>query len=266
MVTNGMLLTRSVARRIIQTDWKLVQVSLDAPVPEVHNRLRQHEKAFSGALAAIHNLVEEKKRQEKDTTEIQINMVLTSLNQRLLTQMVRFASSRGCQKIKFIPMVISEPGGRLLEIPPRSFNQLKDELCRAREMAEAVCIETNLSELEGSFSREMPDWGAIFSTLLNRKEGYPLCFSPWWALRISSDGWATCCASSTSKLIRVHSHTLRDIWHCDAFETMRKQIMSAPVKDCKDCCYVAAADNLSVTGALEEESPQDMLPSRRNSG
>jgi len=256
MVTNGMLLTGELARKIVQANWNLVQVSMDAPVSEIHNQLRENKESFARATAAIGHLVREKKENKTSLPHIQINMVLTNSNMHLLSDMITFAHERGCQGVKFMPMVLSEIGAKGLQIQPHSFPFLSEEIKVAKKIADASGISTNLSDLKQSLTSSGPshkNWNTIKHGLLNEHEGYPLCFSPWWALRIFPEGWATCCVSSHRKLVNVRSHSLEEIWKCSAFEDIRKQLLHTTIRECEQCCYVVASDNLAVIAAITKE-------------
>lgn len=246
LVTNGLLLTRTVASKLVHNEWDLVQVSIDAPVPRIHNQLRMSTRSFSAALRCVKCLAAEKKLQHKAVPKVQINMVLTNRTLGMLSRMVRLADTYGADRIKFIPMVLSEKECEGLMIQRESFDELAQEIEVSEEVAKSRGIETNLVDLRCSLEKGADSWEAIIQETFHGEGGYPYCYGPWWALKILPQGGATCCVSLEKELVNIRYRSVKDIWTCEEFERVRRQLLSSTIDACEECCYVVAAENIAI--------------------
>ncbi len=56
--TNGMLITKDVARRLAELGFVYIGISIDSPIPEWHDKFRGQEGAFDAAMKGIKNSME----------------------------------------------------------------------------------------------------------------------------------------------------------------------------------------------------------------
>jgi len=105
MTTNGTLIDRASARRIVDLGVNSVSISLDAPGATAHDRIRGQRHAFKRSLRTIKRL-----RAGSERLRIRINFVVMRGNFRRLPAMVRLAASLGAEEL--LPMPVDESGPR----------------------------------------------------------------------------------------------------------------------------------------------------------
>jgi MoaA/NifB/PqqE/SkfB family radical SAM enzyme len=105
MTTNGTLIDRASARRIVDLGVNSVSISLDAPGATAHDRIRGQRHAFKRSLRTIRRL-----RAGSERLRIRINFVVMRQNFRRLPAMVRLAGELGAEEL--LPMPVDETGTR----------------------------------------------------------------------------------------------------------------------------------------------------------
>ncbi len=99
VATNGTLLTRSVARRLREVGVRYVEVSLDSPNPEAHDRFRGVPGAWEAAVRGIRNA-------KAAGMEVGIATTATKHNYREIGDMVDLALELGADRLvvfNFVP-------------------------------------------------------------------------------------------------------------------------------------------------------------------
>jgi MoaA/NifB/PqqE/SkfB family radical SAM enzyme len=96
---NGTLITRRVARRLKSVGVRYVEVSLDSPVPEVHDRFRGVKGAWDMAIKGVMNA-------KAEGLSVGIAFTVTKLNQGDVEELLRLAKELGVDAVvafNFIP-------------------------------------------------------------------------------------------------------------------------------------------------------------------
>jgi len=101
MGTNGTLVTPQIAARLKDSGLSRISVSLDFPIPELQDKFRGQQGAFSAALAGIRSI------READV-EVQINCTLTRLNIAYLNDLLSLALHEGA--VAFHPFFLVPTG------------------------------------------------------------------------------------------------------------------------------------------------------------
>jgi radical SAM protein with 4Fe4S-binding SPASM domain len=99
VATNGTLITRRVARRLKSVGVRYVEVSLDSPVPEVHDRFRGVKGAWDMAIKGVMNA-------KAEGLSVGIAFTVTKLNQGDVEELLRLAKELGVDAVvafNFIP-------------------------------------------------------------------------------------------------------------------------------------------------------------------
>jgi len=107
MATNGTLITDEVARKLAQAGLRYAQVSLDSPIPEVHDEFRGVKGAWEKTVKGIRNL-------KKYGITVEVSMTVTKLNYKQVPQMIKFV--RDELKADMFMMFNFIPTGRGREI------------------------------------------------------------------------------------------------------------------------------------------------------
>ncbi|KAA8921929.1 radical SAM/SPASM domain-containing protein [Thermoplasma sp.] len=107
IATNGTLLTKGVVDRLADVGIKYVEISLDSPDPEVHNRFRGQQMAWERTVQGIKNVV------EKGVFDTAIATTATKYNYRQMDRMLDLAIQLKVKKFIVFNFV---PTGRGKEI------------------------------------------------------------------------------------------------------------------------------------------------------
>jgi radical SAM protein with 4Fe4S-binding SPASM domain len=109
LTTNGTLLTRELAGRLLASGLRSISVSVDSPQPRYHDRLRG-KGAWKETGKGLRNLLRaSRKRRAKFT--LRLNTVVTRRNYESLATLPDFAREAGFDRLTLIPL--DDPSGRL---------------------------------------------------------------------------------------------------------------------------------------------------------
>ena len=111
MNSNGTLITPEVARRLKELDFAYVAVSLDAPVPEVHDEFRGIPGAWKRTVEGIKNCI------EAGLTTV-VSFTITSLNHQYLEDMMRLTEELGAYRLMVYNIIPVGRAGYELDLTP----------------------------------------------------------------------------------------------------------------------------------------------------
>ena len=121
MNTNGTLITPEVARRLKELDLAYVAVSLDAPVPEVHDRFRGVPGAWERAVQGIRNCV------EAGLTTV-ISFTINATNLCYLKDMMRLTEELGAFRLMVYNIIPVGRAGFELDLTPEQREKALKEM------------------------------------------------------------------------------------------------------------------------------------------
>jgi len=99
VATNGTLITKDVAKRLKETGVRYVEISIDSPNPEEHDKFRGIPGAWKRSIEGIQNA-------KKEGLSVGIAMTVTKMNYRQLPEMIKLARSLNADRFiafNFIP-------------------------------------------------------------------------------------------------------------------------------------------------------------------
>jgi MoaA/NifB/PqqE/SkfB family radical SAM enzyme len=100
--SNGYYLSnKDKVKELFDVGLRSIAISLDSINPDIHNRIRGVDDAFSNAVKAFENIVELKN--EYPRTSVTLSMVITGSNYGEVVNMVEFAEARGIDGVSFLP-------------------------------------------------------------------------------------------------------------------------------------------------------------------
>lgn len=203
LITNGTLITEDVARRIVELQWRSVQVSIHAPIAQLNDFLMRKKGAFNLALQGIEHINTYKRLRKRPFPELTMRMVATRFNLSFLPEFIRFAKSQNAEWVA-VRMVTDGAGSEgkcsLSERERRQFEEIARD---AKELAEKVGVlldfefEIDLSppaKAGNHNSLKMVDTRKPEREAQGKNKREPLCPSPFCELAIFSNGTAGPCA------------------------------------------------------------------------
>lgn len=223
LATNGFLIDRKMAERIVRAGTDAVSVSLDGATPEVHDRQRGVAGAFTRAVNAIRYLAESKKTSSAEV-RIVATTILTPANMGEVRQMVELGRSLGADSHTLYE---AQP---LISLPNRLNIEEIDTLKRT-------------NRLIGRLKNEYPDYIdnssqyiRIVDRMLAGETVRLKCFAPYTDLFIDPYGNLYPCNHLLGMAMpqgRYRTGRLKEIWYSDEYQKTRDRLA-----DCADCDYM----------------------------
>ncbi len=245
--SNGHLLNRALASRLVENRLGWMSFSLDAATPETYRRLRRRGD-FSRLLSKIRLLVAERARRGSSSPRIDVNMTLMKVNLPEAPGFVSLAAELGADRVMFQEL---QPGGRQKVVTPSGweFDYEREEIRpgwsrhaevmeEAREKARELGVEFRYDIRYGR--REPTDPGGT------ARAGVPgpLCREPWRRLTVAVDGEAFfCCTHQSNRfgLGTVAGEPAERLWNGRRARLLREALLAPSFPACCRGCHLASA-------------------------
>ncbi len=227
VTTNGWMLTRENAERIVAARPFNVNVSLDAPNPELHDMLRGCTGSFKKATDGVAYLLEERSRQQA-SFPITIKPTVNAANFRLMPEMVKWVASMGNLCVNPQPMSgWTQEARELLWIRGEEIDELEgvvEELVRMRRAGAPILA----SELA---LRLMPEH---FRGLRAPRSALP-CRVGLRNFNIEPNGDVGVCYGGLPMIGNLRRQSARAIWFSEKARKVRRATVSCD-KLCLTTC------------------------------
>jgi len=234
LTTNGTLLTRELAERLIKARLNSVCISMDSPVRSVHDHIRGVEGAFKQTLTGVQQLRRAAERRGVPLP-IRINTVVRKDNYDTLDQLPALAHRLGAQSILLMP--VDDPSGQLVLNKRRLLDY-------NRRIAPALAAQALAFGLIHHVSEAYP-FGTTKAELAASRNGHYArglyclqpCYALWTHALITADGCvAPCCSAPRVILGDLREHTFTEIWHSQAYRHLRQSMRDGqPLSECAGC-------------------------------
>jgi radical SAM protein with 4Fe4S-binding SPASM domain len=229
MTTNATLITEKIAKKIGEFNVSNINVSIDSPDSEVHDKIRGIKNAFKRTLRGIELL------KKYHHAKLQINMVVNPFNYTSVKELPDLAYHVGANNICLIPVKI-----RTKEIQHFHIEQLKDYNDNIAPMAYAKGLMYGLVKspkqiyIFGQNDNELEQ-----SSLGNYAQGYyhtHPCLALWTHSLIDHQGLVSaCCYAVNNPIIGdLKKQSFYEIWTSEAYNKLRNPY-KAPLDECKGC-------------------------------
>lgn len=234
MTTNGTLVDKDLARRLIESGLRAVNVSLDSPDRHVHDQVRGEKGAWKKTTRAIEYL---RRYAHKGKLEIRLNTVVSRTNYAGLAALPDLAAGLGVDGLNLIP--VDDHCGEHLSLRKRDLEHYNAAVAPA--LAERA-LSLGLMRTE----REAYPFGHSPADLARARHGrYALgwydahpCFAPWTHSLIDFNGQVFVCCMTRDQIpplgnLRTQSFT--EIWEGPGYARIR-QLMDPPALPmCRRC-------------------------------
>jgi len=220
VVTNGTMIDRSLARKIVESGLGYIHVSVDGIRPETHDEVRGIAGVHAKTMAAVDNLLE---AGQKSGMSISLATVISRKNMHELVDLVRLVEQKKLDGIIFNPLgptVDSDPDWYkktdLWFDDLSSINRILDELIALRNRGAKILNPPE--QLEGMKTYfEQPS--------LSMRDR---CRVGVTNLSISCDGFIHSCYKMPP-LGNVREVALRDAWNSEKAAKIRRMIKSCDI-------------------------------------
>lgn len=236
--TNATLISDDDVKRIIDMEWDMVMVSIDAPDPETNDFIRGLNGAFHRIKRTLLNFKREKKRVGSEKPRIVFNTVLTNRIHDKIGKMIRFAHQTGCEDITFIPLIVYDEKVRILEMNSEEREEFKKNIKKNIMLSEKLGINTNLESVIFTTVERMNE--RIMEEMYNSPKdlAHSPCFEPFLHFLVKANGEATACCMLENSPENIKRKSMRDIWFGRYFTSLRRDFINKNIRmECKNCVF-----------------------------
>jgi radical SAM protein with 4Fe4S-binding SPASM domain len=235
--TNGTLMTQDLAKRLIETNVDLIQLSIDSSHPKIHDQLRGNPGSWSKTTNGLKNLDFFRKKM-KTKTEIFINSVITMLNFKELHEILDMKNFLDFDQINFLPLYEQVQSSFIEKL--RLGNDEKEYFTRnIAPMIEKKAIMYGIKANAYAFGNQ---------DQINSQENDPrhvyestYCFMPWYYLEVLQNGDVIPCNHAGTEMVmgNVVTQSFHNIWAGKKYIDFRKRCRPPSFSMCNNCwCFL----------------------------
>ncbi|MHA1616938.1 MAG: radical SAM protein [Candidatus Njordarchaeales archaeon] len=241
MATNGTLLSEEMTQKLVKAGLKYVQISLDAPVPEVHDEFRGVPGAWERTVEGIKNAL-------KAGLYVEISMTVTKLNYHLVPQMLEFVRKIGANLFMHFNFVPTGRGKEIVELDlsPEEREELLKLLAKSSLEGEVQAASTAPSFARVALELGMERGEAFLaghfyrvrapSKLASLAEFIGGCGAGRAYLALEPNGDIQPCVFLPIKVGNIFKDDFEELWRTNkVFEDLRnRELLAEP---CRSCTY-----------------------------
>ncbi len=260
MTTNGLLLNKEMAVKLVDNGIHLIKISIDAATNETYKKIRQSND-FEKLIQNIKDLVEIEKDRGKAGKLVRLEFVIQHGNIHEIIPFIRMAKDLGVSNVCFFPLHFLV-FGQIEDFEKKfksnySLQEIISILFEAKKVAKELGINVNLHEIlrdvdkmKDLKSDENDSYYNIFPWHKYRLESF-VCIEPWFQLYIDRSGDVTICCNGVDYLTYEKNErelifgninngdNLLDIWQSKKLQSFRKICASRKnlglFKTCSSC-------------------------------
>jgi radical SAM protein with 4Fe4S-binding SPASM domain len=252
IITNGSILDKNTARRLVGDGLNQLHISVDGP-EELHNDIRRVPGMFERVERNVGILRAAQQALNRPNPTITVGCTVSALNQGRLDEIVD-VGVRWKTPLSFMPIFYStreqdnatdEMIHGSADVKPEDWHlppsirevdveTLRAAVARARQRARELNAEV---ELELGTREDIRNWYYDPTYANNNK-----CFYPWHTTRINPYGEVYPCSIKVS-MGNLREQPLRDIWNGEAYARFRLQLRRVGLfPNCAKCCALNRHD------------------------
>lgn len=235
--TSGTLMTRDLAKRLVDANVDLIQFSIDSAHPKVHDQLRGVQGSWGKVTNAL-KYIDFFRKKMKTKTKIVVNTVITMLNFETLDEILDLKSFLDFDQINFLPLYesVQSPFIDKLRLGNDEIEYFTQNIApRIEEKALRSDIKANayaFGKKGNSSDREIEPHRVYESTY---------CFMPWFYLEVLPNGDVIPCNHAGTEMVmgNVLTQTFRNIWNGKKYVEFRKHCKPPSFTMCHNCwCFL----------------------------
>ena len=234
MTTNGTLIDKVKAKRLIEGGLRGVNISIDSPIRKMHEKIRGVEGSFKATVKAVELF---RRYKHKGKLSIRINTVVSRTNYQTLATLPDLAHELGADGINLIP--VDDHCGEILSMRKRDIARFNTEI--APKIAErALALRLIVSD-EDAF----PFGQTEAEIRLGRAGRYAFgyydkhpCYAPWTHSLIDFNGNVYVCCMTRERmppLGNIVNQSFKEIWESAAYRRARLRMHPPALAACRRC-------------------------------
>ncbi|MEW6028303.1 MAG: radical SAM protein [Chloroflexota bacterium] len=234
LTTNGTLIDKEKAKRLIEAGLRGVNISIDSPIRKMHEKIRGVEGAFKATARSVALF---RKYAHKGKLTVRINTVVSRTNYTTLATLPDLAHELGADGINLIP--VDDHCGEILSMRKKDIALFNSEI--------APRIEARARELRISLADDdaYPFGRDDSEVRLGRAGRYAFgyygkfpCYAPWTHSLIDFNGLVYVCCMTREQiqpLGDIRKQSFREIWEGAAYRNIRLKMHPPALKPCQRC-------------------------------
>ncbi|MHB9025622.1 MAG: radical SAM protein [Armatimonadota bacterium] len=236
LTSNGTLITEEMAEALLAAGLHGLAISLDGACPETHDAIRGVKGTFKRTVRGLRALRRTKKRL-KAKTKVRLNTVLTRQTYHEYPELLALAGELGVNDV--IPLPVDEGGKSKNRLLPPQLAEFNETITPAAAEIRAQYGFSTAPHVLYPFGRQRQDLRQ--SAGVEYARGYfhaHLCYAPWLTTLIgwTGDVWPCCMTrGKIPPLGNVREASFRDIFLGEAYESLRRQIITERLPLCHRC-------------------------------
>jgi MoaA/NifB/PqqE/SkfB family radical SAM enzyme len=234
MTTNGTLVDKTMARRLVEAGLRGVNVSLDSPDRRVHDRVRGVRGSWKQTTRAIEHFA---RARPKGKLTLRINTVVSRASFRSLAGLPDLVHTLGADALNLIG--VDDHCGEQVALSRRHIVEFNQEV--APVLAERALTLGLLHD-----ARQAYPFGRSDAEMQQARRGqyafgwydrHP-CFAPWTHSLIDFNGLVYVCCMTREQIAplgNLKTTPFADIWHGPGYLVMRRQMHPPALAPCRRC-------------------------------
>ena len=234
MTTNGTLIDKVKAKRLVEGGLRGVNISIDSPLRKMHEKIRGVEGCFKTTTKAVQLF---RRYKHKGKLTIRINTVVSRTNYQTLETLPDLASELGADGINLIP--VDDHCGEILSMRKKDIALFNAEI--APRIAERALGLGLIVSDEDAFPFGRTDSEVRLARAGRYALGYydeHPCYAPWTHSLIDFNGNVYVCCMTRERippLGNIRNQTFREIWEGAAYRQIRLKMHPPALAACRRC-------------------------------
>lgn len=234
MTTNGTLIDKAKAKRLVEGGLRGVNISIDSPIRKMHEKIRGVEGAFKATVKAVELFHRYK---HKGKLSIRINTVVSRTNYQTLEMLPDLAYELGADGINLIP--IDDHCGEILSMRKKDIAIFNAEIApkiAARALALGLIVSDEDAFPFGRTDSEVR-LGRAGRYAFGYYDQHP-CYAPWTHSLVDFNGNVYVCCMTRERippLGNIKSQSFKEIWEGAAYRQIRLNMHPPALAACRRC-------------------------------
>lgn len=234
MTTNGTLIDKAKAKRLVEGGLRGVNVSIDSPIRKMHEKIRGVEGSFKATKKAV-GLFQRYKHKGKLT--VRINTVVSRTNYQTLETLPDMAHELDADGINLIP--VDDHCGEILSMRKKDIALFNAEI-GPRIAERALSLGLIVSDEEAfPFGRSESEvrLGRAGRYAFGYYDSHP-CYAPWTHSLIDFNGNVYVCCMTRERippLGNIRTQSFKEIWEGIRYQGIRLKMHPPSLAACRRC-------------------------------
>jgi radical SAM protein with 4Fe4S-binding SPASM domain len=234
MTTNGTLIDKVKAKRLVEGGLRGVNISIDSPIRKTHEKIRGVEGCFKATLKAVEYF---KRYKYKGKLTIRVNTVVSRTNYQTLETLPDLAHRLGADGINLIP--VDDHCGEILSMRKKDIAIFNSEI--APKIAERALALGLIVSDEDAFPFGRTDTEVRLGRAGRYAFGYydqHPCYAPWTHSLIDFNGNVYVCCMTRERILplgNIRHQTFKEIWQGAAYRQIRLKMHPPALAACRRC-------------------------------